>query len=269
MLAAGNEGDFPRGQGPRSAIVQDANRMSQILKNLLKIRERISAAALKSGRASGAITLVAVTKSVGAAEINLLRSAGCSDFGESRPQDLWTKAEELTVPRETTRVANYSSTLAVSPIRWHMIGHVQTNKVARTLPLLTLLHSLDRWSLVEAIQKAELSEGKRVPVLIEVNISGDADKLGFKPEHIEPLLAKLVGQTRLEIRGLMGMSGLKSDADQTRREFAALRALRDRLRPNCPEGSSLTELSMGMSGDYEIGIEEGATMIRIGSALFA
>jgi hypothetical protein len=165
---------------------------------------------------------------------------------------LWEKAETLADPG----------------VRWHLIGHLQRNKVRRTLPLVEMIQSADSRELLEAINRIAGEQGRRVPVLLEVNVSAEEAKHGFPPEAIEPLLAELPRYEHVQVRGLMCMAGLEGGLDKARRDFAALRELRDRLRPNCPEGISLDELSMGMSGDYEVAIEEGATLVRVGSALF-
>ena len=224
---------------------------SRILDNLSQVRGRIAAAAERSGRTADAITLVAVTKYSNAATARALVEAGCADLGEARPQELWQKAAEL----------------ADLGVRWHLIGHLQRNKLERTLPLVALVHSADSWRLVEALDAGAAQLGRRVPILLEVNISGDVAKHGFRPEELEPRLEALAGLAHLDVRGLMGMSGLESDVDTTRREFAALRGLGERLRGASAGRLTLPELSMGMSGDFEAAIEEGATIVRVGSAL--
>ncbi|MGB7735567.1 MAG: YggS family pyridoxal phosphate enzyme [Thermoguttaceae bacterium] len=250
------------------------NDAARITENVAAIRRRIAETAVRSGRTTEAVTLVAVTKYVSAGVARLLVEAGCHDLGESRPQQLWEKAAEL----------------AGLPIRWHLIGHLQRNKVRRTLPLLAMLHSVDSPRLLAAIDEehhswggsctatpSRTSEGAAVqlppqqlplPILLEVNISRETAKGGLAPDEIEPFLASAVDYRHVSIRGLMGMASLEGGLDVARREFAALRDLRDRLRPNCPPGVALDELSMGMSGDFEPAIEEGATIVRVGSALF-
>jgi len=220
--------------------------------NVVAVRGRIAAAAARAGRRTEDVRLVAVTKYVGLNEIRALVAAGCTDLGESRPQQLWDRAAEL----------------CDLPIRWHIIGHIQRNKVERTLPLATMIHSLDSLRLAEAIDGAAGKMDRKIPVLLEVNISREPAKHGFTPEEIEPLLPKLIELAHIEIRGLMCMAGLEGGTDEARRDFANLRTLRDRLQASCPDHLRMDELSMGMSGDYEIAIEEGATIIRIGSALF-
>ncbi len=224
----------------------------RIRENVAKVRSRMAAAAARAGRRAEDVQLVAVTKYVGVDEIRALAAAGCTDLGESRPQQLWERAAEV----------------CDLPVRWHMIGHMQRNKVERTLPLVAMIHSLDSLRLAEAIHAAAGTLGRRVPVLLEVNISRDAAKHGFTPEEIELCLPKLIGLAQIEIRGLMCMAGLEGGGEEARRDFSALRTLRDRLQAGCPADIRLHELSMGMSGDYAIAIEEGATIVRVGSALF-
>jgi PLP dependent protein len=223
--------------------------VKQIAENAAQVRGRIADAAARSGRTASQITLVAVTKYVSAETVRPLVAAGCVDLGESRPQQLWEKA----------------AALADLPIRWHLIGHLQRNKVRRTLPLATMIHSVDSPQLLTAIDE-ECS--RPLPVLLEVNTSGESAKHGFQPEMIERSLGELTGCRNVAIRGLMCMASFDGGLEAARRDFAALRLLRDRLRRNCPPGMTLDELSMGMSGDFEVAIEEGATIVRVGSALF-
>lgn len=224
----------------------------RIAENVAGVRQAIAEAASRSGRRAEDVTLVAVSKYVGAAEIDALLAAGCRDLGENRPQDLWHKAEQL---RDR-------------PIRWHMIGHLQRNKARRTLPLVTLLHAGDSWRLLEAASQHLQQSGQTLDVLIEVNVSGDAAKHGFGPEEVEPLLPQIAQLPQLQVRGLMAMARWGGTLDEARGDFVRLRELRDRLAGSCPPQISLRELSMGMSGDFEVAIEEGATLVRVGSALF-
>jgi hypothetical protein len=226
--------------------------VQQIAGNLREVQDRIAQSAAKSGRSADEVKLVAVTKYVGEAEIRALVRAGCDRLGESRPQQLFDKAPKL----------------ADLPIRWHMIGHLQRNKVRRTLPLVEMIHSADGLPLIEAIDRVAGESEIRMPLLLEVNISGETAKHGFGPDQIAPALETLATLPNVEIRGLMCMAGLEGGPDAARADFAALRGLRDRLRADCPREISLEELSMGMSGDYQAAIEEGATIVRIGSALF-
>ncbi len=220
--------------------------------NFFRVREHINAAAGRSGRQGEEIKLLAVTKYAGLAEIRALVAAGCLDLGESRPQQLWQKAEEL----------------ADLPLRWHLVGHLQRNKVHRTLPLVSMIHSADSLRLIKAIDESAADLDRRMPLLLEVNTSGESAKGGFQPQEIERLLPELAAFQYVQILGLMCMAALGGGLQVARRNFAALRQLRDCLRINCPPEIQLNELSMGMSGDYEVAIEEGATIVRIGSALF-
>jgi PLP dependent protein len=224
----------------------------RLAENLAQVRQRIADAAARSGRRADDVLLVAVTKYVGLEIIEPLIDAGASVLGESRPQQFWPKAEAL----------------ADRPIHWHMIGQLQRNKIRRTLPLVELVHSAASLRLVEAIDRIAGELSLRTPILLEVNASGDEAKHGFSPDELEGTLPDLAAFPNVEIRGLMCMAGLGTDADGARGDFAALRELRDRLRGNYPPEVSLDELSMGMSGDYEVAIEEGATIVRVGSALY-
>ncbi len=225
---------------------------ARIGKNLSVVRQRIAAAATRSGRGGADIKLVAVTKYVGKAEIEALVAAGCTDLGESRPQQLWQRAKEF----------------ADLPIRWHMIGHLQRNKVRRTLPLASMIHSADSMRIIKAIDETAAELGRRAAILLEVNTSGEPAKGGFQAHEVEALLPELAEFEHTDIRGLMCMASLEGGQEAARRDFAALRKLRDRMLAHCPPEIVLDELSMGMSGDYETAIEEGATIVRIGSALF-
>ena len=235
-----------------------------IAENLRRVRERIARAAEASGRSPNDVTLVGVTKYVGAAEVAELVAAGCDDVGESRPQELWSKAGELA-----------SASGAAPGVRWHLVGHLQRNKVRRTLPLVHLIHSVDSERLLAAIQgeaEALAASGDRtlppVRVLLEVNTSGEAAKHGLAAGDVEPLLAAADRFPRVVISGLMTIAALEGGPDVAARNFASLRELRDQLRPRAPDWAPLDELSMGMSGDFEEAIRAGATIVRIGSALW-
>ena len=224
----------------------------RIADNVAAVRQRIAAAAARSGRRADEITLVAVTKYVDVERIRPLVAAGCLDLGESRPQQLWQRAEEL----------------AALPIRWHMIGHLQRNKARRTAALATLIHSVDTPQLLQSLDEIGGALPRRLPLLLEVNISSEPAKHGFLPAALGSVLDRWAGAAHLEIRGLMGMAALEGGGDAARRDFARLRQLRDQWAAGAPAGLRLPELSMGMSGDYEVAIEEGATIVRVGSALF-
>ncbi|HVX12258.1 MAG TPA: YggS family pyridoxal phosphate-dependent enzyme [Pirellulales bacterium] len=226
---------------------------SRLADNLEHIRARIVEAARRSGRMAADVRLVAVTKYVDVDVTRELIAAGCRALGESRPQELWRKAQAFV---------NES-------LEWHLIGHLQRNKVARTLPLIRLLHAGDSLRLIEAVnEEAARTTNEPVPLLLEVNVSGDPSKHGFQPDELEPLGERLAALARVRIDGLMCMAAREGDLDRTRRDFERLRQLRDQLRAVWPGQLALDELSMGMSGDFEVAIEEGATIVRVGSSLF-
>jgi pyridoxal phosphate enzyme (YggS family) len=224
-----------------------------IQENVAEIRGRMAEAAARSGRASEDVLLVGVTKYVTSDVAAALVSAGCRQLGESRPQQLWEKA----------------SALANLDVRWHLIGHLQSNKVKRSLPLLSCVHSGDRTSILDAMNNHAAQQGGQVDVLLEVNVSGDSEKHGFAVGAAEQLAPQLDRWPHLNICGLMAMSARGSDSQGARKDFIRLRELREKMQAACPASIRLKHLSMGMSRDYEVAIEEGATMVRVGSALFA
>lgn len=224
-------------------------------RNVESVRDRVADACHRAGRSPEEVTVIAVTKYAGPEIARLLHEAGCRDLAESRPQSLWTKAEALADLEP--------------PPRWHLVGHLQRNKIRRTLPLLTLLHSLDSLRLLEAIEAEGAAAGHACRVLVEVNLAGDPGRTGATVADAEALVAAAVGMRHVEVVGLMGMASVPDgDASAARREFARLRELRDRLVTAVPGGETLRELSMGMSGDFAEAILEGATLVRIGSAFF-
>jgi pyridoxal phosphate enzyme (YggS family) len=235
-----------------------------VAENLQRVRDQIAAAAASAGRRADEITLVGVTKYVGPREAAELVAAGCIDLGESRPQELWSKANAL----EEVRAGLADSS---PPIRWHLVGHLQRNKVRRTVPLVTLIHSIDSERLLATINEAtaELDTAVApVSVLLEVNTSGETAKHGLTPDDVEPVLASAPQFPHVAIRGLMTMAALDGGDAVAARNFASLRELRDHLNAVAPDCVKLEELSMGMSGDFEVAIREGATLVRIGSLLW-
>jgi pyridoxal phosphate enzyme (YggS family) len=223
-----------------------------IADNVARVRDHIAAAAQKAKRNPEDIQLVAVTKYVDASTAALVREAGCNTLGESRPQELWTKA--VSPP--------------LAGAHWHLIGKLQRNKVRRTLPLVELIHSVDSVRLLEAINEQAASLDLRARVLLEVNCSGEDNKQGFSADEVRRVLPNLPRYPHVQVTGLMTMAALEGGLDVAQRNFATLRALRDDLAREAPAGVNLQELSMGMSGDFEAAIAEGATIVRIGSTLF-
>lgn len=221
--------------------------------NLSRVRAEIAEACLRAGRDPQSVRLVAVTKYVDAAVTAALCAAGALDLGENRPQALAEKA----------------AALAKLQPRWHLIGHLQRNKIRKVLPLVHLLHAGDSWRLLEAVNATARELSRQVDLLLEVNVSGDLSKHGFRPEELPRLVPQLAELESLRVRGLMGMSGLDSTPAEKQAEFASLRMLLERLRAEYPAASEWGELSMGMSDDFPAAIAEGSTLVRIGSALFA
>ena len=223
-----------------------------IAANVARIRERIAVAAKTAGRNLAEIKLVAVSKYVDAATAALLVDSGCDALGEARPQQLWEKA----------------AAPSLAGVEWHLIGRLQRNKIRRTLPLVTLIHSVDSERLLTAINEEAASLGMTTRLLLEVNCSGDASKQGFTSEEVRALLPTASNYSHVEVAGLMTMAALDGDNAVAHANFAALRTLRDELATAAPPNVNLQELSMGMSGDFQIAIAEGATIVRIGSSLF-
>ncbi|OUT54877.1 Pyridoxal phosphate homeostasis protein [Stieleria bergensis] len=232
-------------------MTSQSQSLQQITDNWQHVSANVKAAAKAAGRDPESVTLVGVTKYVDASLAGDLVTAGCHDLGENRPQMLWSKAESLA---------------ELGPITWHMIGHVQTNKLRRMLRYRPLIHSVDSPRLLEAIEQESEHQQCTTDVLLEVNISGDAAKTGLAPETVKELLKQSQSQS-VRVMGLMAMSGLGSDQNAALQQFQQVAQLRDDLQQST--GIELPELSMGMSGDYEQAIQAGATLVRIGSALFA
>ncbi len=229
-----------------------ADPVTILAENLGAIRQRIAGAAARSGRDATDVRLVAITKYISADILPALVQAGATDLGESRPQELWSKAAALDAP----------------DVHWHLVGHLQRNKIRRTLPLVDLIHSVDSPRLLEAIEREAAAAHCRVRVLLEVNISQEPAKHGFPPDTLASLLPQLAAAPHVAIEGLMAMAHRQGGPETARRDFAALRQLRDRLQADAPQHVRLNELSMGMSGDFEEAIAEGATLVRIGTALY-
>ncbi|TWU20897.1 YggS family pyridoxal phosphate-dependent enzyme [Bythopirellula polymerisocia] len=223
-----------------------------ITDNLARVRERIAEAATSVNRDPGEIQLIGVSKYVGVAETAALLAAGCIDLGESRPQQLWEKAEAQEL----------------ASARWHLVGHLQRNKVRRTLPVVELIHSVDSWRLLKAIDQCAEELGLTACVLLEVNCTGENAKHGLSADELRRLLPSLPELKHVSARGLMTMAALKGGLAVAENNFAALRELRDESLGECPLGVHLPELSMGMSQDFEAAIRAGATMVRVGSCLF-
>ena len=225
--------------------------------NLAQVRDRMAEACRVAGRDPGDVRLIGVTKYVSADSTRMLLKAGCPDLGESRPQSLWAKAAALADHEPAAR--------------WHLIGHLQRNKLRRTLPLVSLLHSLDSLRLVDAIEAEAAAAGIVCETLVEVNLAGDPGRTGVMEADLAAVLEAASRSPHLRVLGLMGMAAVpdgETSGAAARRQFARLRELRDTLVGRVPTATGLRELSMGMSGDFVEAILEGSTLVRVGSALW-
>ena len=223
--------------------------MSTIAENLEVVNTRIAQAAAKSNRSPDDIELVAVTKTHSAETVHEAIDAGHLLFGESKVQEARAK-----IP------------LLPSNLRWHLIGHLQRNKVRHALPLFELIHSVDSLELVQAIDRIAHEDGLHPRILLEVNVAGEASKFGFQPDKLRQEMESLLALPRLSIEGLMCIPPLGQDAEASRKYFVTLRELRNSFEKEF--ALKLPHLSMGMTNDYTVAIEEGATLVRVGTAIF-
>jgi len=222
-----------------------------IRENIERVRERIETAAHRSGQKADDIILVAVTKEVDIPRIREALAYGVQHIGENRVQEAQRKFEALG------RVAT-----------WHMVGHLQTNKVKKALEIFDLIHSLDRFELAQEISKRAQAAGRTVDVLVQVNTSGEPSKFGVAPEGAPRLVEQMAALPCLRIQGLMTIGAFLPDPEAVRPCFTLLRKLRDEIALRDIAGVSMKYLSMGMTNDFEVAIEEGANLVRIGRAIF-
>lgn len=225
-----------------------------IASKLSLVRRRIGDAANRAGRLAEDITLVAVTKTQPFSVIETAYKCGQRDFGENRLEELWPKVEE-------------AQRRGLSDIRWHMIGTIQSRKTSRAVGPFELIHAVDRAKIARRLSRDADAANCVMPVLLEVNVSGEASKHGFGMEEVFHVVDELAALPGLRIEGLMTMAPLFDIAEETRPLFKALRTLRDQLMVRYPH-MEWRHLSMGMTNDFEVAVEEGATIVRIGSAIF-
>lgn len=230
---------------PRAA----ASEVATIAANLARIRERIAQACDRAGRDPAGVNILAVTKTKPVSTVLAAAEAGLGDVGENYPQELIGKYEQLG-----------------DAVRWHMIGHMQRNKARAIVPIAAMIHSLDSARLADEIDRQAKAIGRRIPVLVQANTSGEASKHGAAPEETLALVRYASSLPNLDVQGLMTIAAFLDDAEALRPMFRLLRTLRDEAEQTL--AVRLPHLSMGMTGDFETAIEEGATYVRIGTALF-
>jgi pyridoxal phosphate enzyme (YggS family) len=225
--------------------------MSDIRYNLQKIEERIRLACLRANRDPGEVKIVAVTKTVPPERIQEGIEAGISALGENRVQEAQTKYPIIG-----------------DAVQWHMIGHLQTNKVKKAVEIFHLIHSVDSLRLAERINKCALDIGKIQDILIQVNVSGEESKFGLVPEALEDILEEVSHLPGIRVRGLMTIAPMIHDPEAARPYFVKLRELAKGAAEAKISGITMDYLSMGMSGDFEVAVEEGANIVRVGTAIF-
>lgn len=231
---------------PQATTVEDFRH------NLEAVHARIAAASARAGRDPATVRLLPVSKTVDEARLRLAVQAGCDTLGENKVQEAKGKAEAM----------------ADLGIRWSVIGHLQTNKARDVARFASEFQALDSLRVAQALDQRLAQEGRTLDVFVQVNTSGEASKYGLDPIEVADFVQQLPAFPQLRVRGLMTLALFSADPEQVRPCFVRLRDLRERLRPTLPAGVSLDELSMGMSGDFEIAIEEGATVVRVGQAIF-
>jgi len=223
--------------------------MKSVAENLERVREQIAQAAAKVGRAVDDVELVAISKTHDAGKVRKAIEAGHTLFGESRVQEARVKIPELP-----------------SNLRWHFVGHLQKNKIRHALPLFELIHSVDSLALAQDINRIAEEDGLHPRVLLEVNVAGEGSKFGFVPDKLRAEMESLLALPRLSILGLMTIPPLAEEAEASRKHFVQLREVRDRLQTEFHV--DLAQMSMGMTQDFAVAVEEGATLVRVGTAIF-
>lgn len=226
--------------------------MNDIVKNLSVVKEKINQAAIRSGRTSEDIRFILVSKTVAASRVKEAIDAGQVYLGENKVQEGLRKSQELVG----------------APVQWSMIGHLQSNKVKDVLAFASEVQSLDRLSLATALEKRLQTLGHSLNVLVQVNTSHEPSKFGLHPDDVRKFLKEMKAFDAIRLKGFMTLATFTPDETEVRRCFRVLKNIRDVALQEAPQGDSLKDLSMGMSGDYEWAIEEGATIVRVGQAVF-
>lgn len=230
----------------------EAQQLNEIKTNLVAVKQRIADTCKRIGRDPSSVRLLPVTKTVPAERLRIAFAAGCDEMGENKIQEAREKSEAL-------RDLN---------IKWSIIGHLQTNKAKYLARFANEFQALDSLKVAEELDKRLQSEGRAIDVYVQVNSSGEASKFGLAPEDVRAFVSQLPNYSSLRIKGLMTLAIFSTDHDRVRQCFIKMREIQNMLRQEAPIGLSFDELSMGMSGDYELAIEEGATVVRVGQAIF-
>lgn len=254
-MNANNFSNLPRTQPlhdlhshwPQVESIEDFSR------NLAAVHARIAAACQRVGRDQASVRLLPVSKTKPEASLRMAYAAGCRVLGENKPQEAYRKWEAMQ---------------DLPDLRWSVIGHLQKNKAKLVARFASEFQALDSLRAAEALERQLQVEGRALDVFVQVNTSGEASKYGLYPDEMPAFLRALPAFSALRVRGLMTLALLSAEGDRVRECFVLLRNLRERLRQDAPAGIVLDELSMGMSGDFEIAIEEGATVVRVGQAIF-
>lgn len=229
---------------------------STLSTHLAEINQRIAAACARANRSINEVTLVAVSKTVPASRIRAAIEAGVRVLGENRVQEAEAKITELQPETQSHRV------------EWHLIGHLQTNKARRAVELFDAVHSVDSFKLAERLDRVAGEVGKPLPIFIEINLGGEESKAGVTPQEALPLIERVSKLAHLQLKGLMTVPPFLENVEEVRPFFRRLRELRDEAQRAGIVAATFKDLSMGMSHDFEIAIEEGATLVRIGTAIF-
>ena len=237
----------------RHGFYPEATTVEDFQRNLAAVQARIDAACRRAGRDKATVRLLPVSKTKPEASLRLAYAAGCRLLGENKVQEAfgkWTAMQDL------------------DDLHWSVIGHLQTNKAKLVARFASEFQALDSLRVAEALERRLQAEGRSLDVFVQINTSGEARKYGLVPEDAQRFIQELPAFPALRVRGLMTLALFSAEAERVRQCFILLRNLRDQLRQSAPAGIEMEELSMGMSGDFEIAIEEGATVVRVGQAIF-
>lgn len=237
----------------KHGLYPQATSVEDFKQNIAAVQARITAACLRSGRDPASVRLLPVSKTKPESSLRLAHAAGCTLLGENKVQEAYRKWEAMQ---------------DLTNLHWSVIGHLQTNKAKLVAKFASEFQALDSLRVAEALDRRLQAEGRSLDVFVQVNTSGEVSKYGLAPKDVQAFVNQLPAFSALRVRGFMTLALFSAEAERVRQCFILLRNLRDQLRQSAPAGMSLDELSMGMSGDFEIAIEEGSTIVRVGQAIF-